>query len=600
MQRIVQMLCVLGGLAAMGHPAVASAQDKPMIAILPLQTGAGLRLSESETSLLTDVGRGQAVKVLGDGYIVQTEQNMQRILSTQGLSLEQCMAKSGDCEVEIARKLQADYAVAGRIRKAFGELKLTIQLYETGSGALLEQHDTSARDAKDLESAVRKGMTALLSKLPGAAGAGPSAGLPAMPMEMRDASGADWQPSAAASVTVVKFSSTPAGAMVMLDGKPICTATPCSKEVAAGIRNVAMHLERHVSREEMLDTSSQKKLHWKLEEDFARLSVNTEPPGLEVRVDGKPAGKSPIQNLELSTGGHVIEAGGDRCRQSHKKQISLSGGETATETLEPVMIPAGLMVRAKDEDGNALEGDVFVDGEKIGRTLEAIRVSVCAEKVEVRLDAGGSKEVSIHLQAQETETVEALFSRRGNEKLIRALLFDFRQYVWADSATIRGLYQEACQEGAALACQWKEWHRADGATFEDALRVMPEACEEGDSVACVVHGWALSQARPDGAPDKDASDPARAAQLFEKACGFGLLRGCAEQGRVFGNGIEENHAEAMRLFQKACDGGNMRGCSNLGINHENGDGVRKDLSEANRLYRKACDGGYEKACEFLR
>jgi len=177
-----------------------------------------------------------------------------------------------------------------------------------------------------------------------------------------------------------------------------------------------MHLERHVSREEMLDTSSQKKLHWKLEEDFARLSVNTEPPGLEVRVDGKPAGKSPIQNLELSIGGHVIEAGGDRCRQSHKKQISLSRGETATETLEPVMIPAGLMVRAKDEDGNALEGDVFLDGQKIGRTLEALRVSVCVAEVEVRTDSGARMTATTALKARQTETVEVQVAPQGNPR----------------------------------------------------------------------------------------------------------------------------------------------------------------------------------------
>ena len=167
MTRIVHIIGLLVLLAAGLLPAGASAQDKPMIAILPLQASESTGLSTEDVSYLTDIARGTAAKILGDGYIVLTEHNIHRILGALGLSLEQ--VEAGDSLVEIARKLQADYAVAGRIRKALGELKLTIQLYETGRGALLEQHDTSARNASALEGSVRDGIASLLSKLPGAA-----------------------------------------------------------------------------------------------------------------------------------------------------------------------------------------------------------------------------------------------------------------------------------------------------------------------------------------------------------------------------------------------------------------------------------------------
>ena len=181
MTRIVPIMSALALIAVLIVPAAASAQDNPMIAVLPLQASAKVGLGEEDVSYLTDVARGTAAKVLGEAYIVQTEQNMQRILSGMGLTLEQCMAKSGDCEVEIARKLQADYAVAGRIRHALGKLKLTIQLYATGSGALLGQHDDTLREISALEGSVRAGIGALLATLPGAVGGVEASGRPADP-----------------------------------------------------------------------------------------------------------------------------------------------------------------------------------------------------------------------------------------------------------------------------------------------------------------------------------------------------------------------------------------------------------------------------------
>ena len=84
MTRIVHIIGLLVLLAAGLLPAGVSAEDKPMIAILPLQASAKMNLDEEAVSYLSDVARGTAARVLGDGYIVQTEQNMQRILSGLG------------------------------------------------------------------------------------------------------------------------------------------------------------------------------------------------------------------------------------------------------------------------------------------------------------------------------------------------------------------------------------------------------------------------------------------------------------------------------------------------------------------------------------
>ena len=73
------------------------------------------------------------------------------------------------------------------------------------------------------------------------------------------------------------------------------------------------------------------------------------------------------------------------------------------------MIPAGLMVRAEDDKGNALEGSIYVGVDKIGRTLEPLRVSVCTRYVEVRLDKGPRMSRSLELQPQKNTEVIVQF-----------------------------------------------------------------------------------------------------------------------------------------------------------------------------------------------
>uniref|UniRef100_UPI0026F2B4C3 tetratricopeptide repeat protein n=1 Tax=Campylobacter showae TaxID=204 RepID=UPI0026F2B4C3 len=52
-----------------------------------------------------------------------------------------------------------------------------------------------------------------------------------------------------------------------------------------------------------------------------------------------------------------------------------------------------------------------------------------------------------------------------------------------------------------------------------------------------------------------------------------------------------DYQKAAQLYQKACDGGELRGCNNLGTLYVKGQGVNQDYQKAAQLYQKACDGG---------
>lgn len=60
--------------------------------------------------------------------------------------------------------------------------------------------------------------------------------------------------------------------------------------------------------------------------DLGVLNVYSEPPGLEVRLDGKPIGKTPILSAELSSGAHVLRIEGTETKffLGQRETIALS------------------------------------------------------------------------------------------------------------------------------------------------------------------------------------------------------------------------------------------------------------------------------------
>ncbi len=105
--------------------------------------------------------------------------------------------------------------------------------------------------------------------------------------EKRDTGAADWNPEGD-ELAMVSFASEPAGAMVLIDNKPVCQ-TPCISDVSPGNHRVAMHKPKYVSRDEPARLQAGHKLSWRLMPDFATLTVTTEPAGVVVTVDGKSA-----------------------------------------------------------------------------------------------------------------------------------------------------------------------------------------------------------------------------------------------------------------------------------------------------------------------
>jgi TPR repeat protein len=117
------------------------------------------------------------------------------------------------------------------------------------------------------------------------------------------------------------------------------------------------------------------------------------------------------------------------------------------------------------------------------------------------------------------------------------------------------------------------------------------ACRAGDLSSCVAVAWLYETG--DGAP----KDLRRAAELYSRACGGGVLAGCNNLG---GLALAEGDlARAMSLYAKACEGSFARGCSNQAWLYEAGKGVAADPPRAVALYARACDLSDAVACGNL-
>jgi hypothetical protein len=84
--------------------------------------------------------------------------------------------------------------------------------------------------------------------------------------------------------------------------------------------------------------------------------------------------------------------------------------------------------------------------------------------------------------------------------------------------------------------------------------------------------------------------PARALDLFRKACEAGDVGGCYDLARVLdtGRGRRPDERVAAELYRRACDAGHGGSCAELGRRAKEGLGVPRDPKRAAALYAIAC------------
>lgn len=352
------------------------------IAVLDFHDSSTGHATPEEVLYLSNLVRGVARRVLpAERYLLMTRENMQEMLP-QGRTLADCV---GDCAVETGRKLGVDYVVTGEVTAFGGQIRVTVNMHGMQTGNMVDQIRVGATNVLGVEKDLEDQATALLLKLRVLAG-GEAAGLEPggeenkAPSELWSASGP--------TRMVVSFTSEPAGAIVEVDGQPL-GETPCRRALAYGVYQVGFKKIRYLAHLQSLEVLAGEpvRVNAVLAPDFGWLTVESDPEGLAVTVDGEDWGFAPVQAREIGTGAHEIWVGATGYHaESHS--VLISRGERSSLRVAPVPRNGGLTIVAVDALGNATEARVFVDGHNVGQVYHPLTVVQGRHDVAVEGDAG--------------------------------------------------------------------------------------------------------------------------------------------------------------------------------------------------------------------
>jgi formylglycine-generating enzyme required for sulfatase activity len=331
-------------------------------------------LSQAQLNTLAQAARGEARRRLPSSVQVLSEENTVTILRDMGVELADCQ---GDCEVEIARNLQADWLLSLQLVRFGTVWNLQLNLFETATGALRgSERATAERQDRLVDAAeAATGRLALVvgaRDTPGARG-------------VFGAAGEAWELPELVGV-LVTFESTPPGATVTLDGSYL-GETPLTRELSPGPRSLRFSLPRYEDREERLTVDMATTIARELTPLFGWLTVESTPAGQPVWLDGVPAGITPLTDHLLGHGAHTVLVGDSARTYPVGEHFTLAKGERRSLRYTVALREGGLLVRCADEDGNALALPVRVNGEPRGESPLQLKLPVGEHLVE----AGGQR-----------------------------------------------------------------------------------------------------------------------------------------------------------------------------------------------------------------
>jgi hypothetical protein len=202
--------------------------------------------------------------------------------------------------------------------------------------------------------------------------------------------------------------------MVKIDGKLVCQTTPCQRVVDEGQREIILQKDLYSIKTQMINVQRGKDIKIYLDPDFGWLEIKSPYDGVDVFLDGKHIGRTPIQKIQVSSGEHIIEPKGD-CFNTVQEQIIVEKLRVESVNLDVQQKKAAIDITVKDEKGNDIEADVFVDGKNVGRAPKVFQIPMCSEKIVVKAISGNEyeKDLVIRLKENETYPIYAIIKDRN-------------------------------------------------------------------------------------------------------------------------------------------------------------------------------------------
>lgn len=376
------------------------APDAPVVAVFEVQdTRVGeAKLSPAKVAGLTDylrtlLAEGRAFKVVAGADLKRA------MLDTKRASYQECYDEA--CQIEIGKAVSASKLVTTKVIGIGSKCIVTSTLFDLRT-------ETTDRAEHQKGSCGEEALLATLEMVAVKLKSGRAFESLEEPAEVPPDR---WDPTQKKRV-IASFRSDPPGAVVLIDGELACqdTAKGCRRTLTVGRHRISMQKERYLPREEEVFVEEGTEVSWTLEPSFGRVAVRTEPPGIEIRIDGRDAGRTPL-DPELEPGEHLFEVD-DPCWLASRRSVTVVKGKSEQVALSASPREGAIDVSAVDPTGNAVRADVYVDGAKVGETPDVIKVSVCAERVRVESAEHGVWEGALSVPERQTVEVAAALEKK--------------------------------------------------------------------------------------------------------------------------------------------------------------------------------------------
>ena len=355
---------------------------KPKLAVMEIQDKTG----KFRKGDIIGAGRYLRSQLIASGkYIVisKERQDKFKVKQLKKESYKGCYGKQ--CQIPLGQALAADTILNGSVTLFMGRYTLTVELIDLAKEATVKGANSNFKSTPGLRDALDDVISEIVGKRKASA----------FKSESYQEKDEGWDVGGGGGEFILKLESEPTGAIVMLDGNLLCQSTPCSKMVSGGKHKLVMQKERFVKKQEQITIKSDKRINLKLTPNYGWVTINSDPSGMEVTIDGRSEGETPINKKELSPGAHKIMIG-DSCYYKSGEKIAIKRGKERKISKNLKQRQAAIKAVATDEKGNALRGTLIVDGEDYGRVPGTHKVPLCSKKAEIKTEKGSfSKELDL-------------------------------------------------------------------------------------------------------------------------------------------------------------------------------------------------------------
>ena len=427
--------------------------------------------------------------------VVPTAELRKALQEKKAESLDACYDES--CQIEIGKEVAAEKTLATTISRIGESCLVTMQLYDLKRGASEAAATQRGRCGID---AIFASLEKAVAKLTGSRK--PKLAIERPKMQADESFGdtrSEWDVQASGNKVVVYFRSQPEGAVVLLNGRLLCQKTPCSKSLPPGRYRVSMQRESYVPsvKEVQISGGKRNELTWSLSPNFGLLEISSSPSRIEVMVNGKRSGRTPLRKLMLPPGRHTV-AIDNPCYLRQGKKFSLSAGRSKKIKFDLIPREGAVDVRVNDTEGNVLEAKVYAGGQLLGTSPGMFKVPICTKRLELRAQDYRKKRVNIQVREKQVSAVSVQLVPARGAKRARYLREKRERKAAKKKARLKAKMDKA--RAARKRAAAKKQAELDALTFTLAIQgvVGTSFCSSSDEVCAGAPAYSDSSETPFG------------------------------------------------------------------------------------------------------